>query len=117
LGARHLALNADEQLQLRQLNGQYDSIVVSKTHLSLQMSISIIALIILAKIRGITFSSLIRSNRMVAVVFYPTDTITNSDLELAGGILHLDAIAQYFDVRECTLLSKTDNLATLDNIV
>lgn len=43
----------------------------------------------------------------------PNGTITNSDLELAGGILHLDAIAQYFDVRERTVLSKTDNLATL----
>jgi len=43
----------------------------------------------------------------------PNGTITNSDLELAGGLLHLDAIAQYFDVREHTLLSKTDNLATL----
>ena len=68
LSARHLALNADEQLQLRQLNGQYDSIVVSKTNLSLQMSISIIAPILLAKIRGISFGTLIRSNRMIAVV-------------------------------------------------
>ena len=43
----------------------------------------------------------------------PTGTITNSDLELAGGLLHLDALAQYYDVRERTVLSKTDNLATL----
>ena len=43
----------------------------------------------------------------------PNGTITNSDLELAGGLLHLDAISQAFDVRERTLLSKTDNLATL----
>ena len=43
----------------------------------------------------------------------PTGTITNSDLELAGGLLHLDAIAQYYDIRERTILSKTDNLATL----
>ena len=43
----------------------------------------------------------------------PNGTITNSDLELAGGLLHLEAIAQTFDVRERTVLSKTDNLATL----
>ena len=43
----------------------------------------------------------------------PAGTITNSDLELAGGLLHLEAIAQHFDVRERTILSKTDNLATL----
>lgn len=39
--------------------------------------------------------------------------ISNSDLELAGGLLHLEAIAQCFDVRERTVLSKTDNLNTL----
>jgi hypothetical protein len=43
----------------------------------------------------------------------PNGSITNSDLELAGGLLHLDAIAQHFDIRERTILSKTDNLATL----
>ncbi|KAK1732369.1 hypothetical protein QTG54_016948 [Skeletonema marinoi] len=43
----------------------------------------------------------------------PDGTISNSDLELAGGLLHLEAIAICFDVRERTLLSKTDNLATL----
>ena len=43
----------------------------------------------------------------------PHGTITNSDLELAGGLLHLEAIAQHYDVRERTILSKTDNLATL----
>ena len=43
----------------------------------------------------------------------PSGTITNSDLELAGGLLHLDALAQHFDIRERTVLSKTDNLATL----
>ena len=43
----------------------------------------------------------------------PTGSISNSDLELAGGLLHLEAICQAFDVRERTLLSKTDNLATL----
>ena len=43
----------------------------------------------------------------------PSGTINNSYLELAGGLLHLDAIAQHYDVRERTILSKTDNLATL----
>ena len=40
-------------------------------------------------------------------------TISNSDLELAGALLHLEAICQSFDVRERTILSKTDNLNTL----
>ena len=43
----------------------------------------------------------------------PEGTITNSDLELAGGLLHLEALAQTFDVRERTALSKTDNLNAL----
>ena len=43
----------------------------------------------------------------------PSGTVTNSDLELAGGLIHLEAIVQTFDVREHTFLSKTDNLATL----
>ena len=43
----------------------------------------------------------------------PNGTITNSDLELAGGLLHLEAICQHYDVRERTILSRTDNLATL----
>ena len=40
-------------------------------------------------------------------------TISNSDLELTGGLLHLEALAQTFDIRERTILSNTDNLATL----
>ena len=43
----------------------------------------------------------------------PNGTITNSDLELAGGLLHLQALVQYCDIRERTVLSKTDNLNTL----
>ena len=39
----------------------------------------------------------------------PLGTIFISDLELAGSLLHLDA----YDIREQTVLSKTDNLATL----
>lgn len=42
----------------------------------------------------------------------PSGTISNSDLELAGGLLHLDCIAHTFDVRERTVLSKGDNLNT-----
>ncbi|KAL3815966.1 hypothetical protein ACHAXA_008925 [Cyclostephanos tholiformis] len=36
----------------------------------------------------------------------PHGSITNSDLELAGGLLHLDALAHCFDIRERTVLSK-----------
>ena len=43
----------------------------------------------------------------------PSGTISNSDLELAGGLLHLEAQSQVFDIRERTILSKTDNLNTL----
>jgi hypothetical protein len=42
----------------------------------------------------------------------PTGTITNSDLELAGGLIHLEALAQTFDTRERTIVSKGDNLNT-----
>jgi hypothetical protein len=42
----------------------------------------------------------------------PNGTLTNSDLELAGGLIHLDALAQAFDFREQTALSKGDNLNT-----
>jgi hypothetical protein len=39
-------------------------------------------------------------------------SIMNSDLELAGGLLHLDALSQCFDIWERTVLSKEDNLST-----
>ncbi|KAL7527535.1 hypothetical protein ACHAXR_004575 [Thalassiosira sp. AJA248-18] len=39
-------------------------------------------------------------------------SITNSDLELAGGLLHLACIASTFDVRERTVLSWGENLDT-----
>ncbi|KAL3808781.1 hypothetical protein ACHAXA_011404 [Cyclostephanos tholiformis] len=42
----------------------------------------------------------------------PSGCITNSDLELAGGLLHLNALVQAFDVRERTVLSQGDNLST-----
>ena len=43
----------------------------------------------------------------------PQGTVNNSDLELAGGLIHLDILAQNYDIRERTVLSKTDNLAAL----
>jgi hypothetical protein len=43
----------------------------------------------------------------------PHGTISISDLELAGGLMHLDVLCQHYDARERTILSKTDNLATL----
>jgi hypothetical protein len=42
----------------------------------------------------------------------PSGTISNSDLKLAGGLLHLDVLCQCYDVRERTILSKGDNLST-----
>ena len=42
----------------------------------------------------------------------PSGTISNSDLELAGGLLHLKVLSQCFDIRERTVLSKGDNLST-----
>ena len=49
----------------------------------------------------------------LVTTYNPTGTIKNSDLELAGKLLHLQAVCQAYDVRAWTLLSKTDNLATL----
>ena len=43
----------------------------------------------------------------------PHGTVTNSDLELAGSILHHEAAVQCFDVRERTTKSSTDNTPTL----
>mmetsp|Transcript_21332 Transcript_21332/g.32959 ORF Transcript_21332/g.32959 Transcript_21332/m.32959 type:complete len:780 (+) Transcript_21332:5035-7374(+) len=39
----------------------------------------------------------------------PDGTISNSDLELAGGLLHLEAIAQCFDVQSCPPLQKRND--------
>ena len=52
-------------------------------------------------------------SKLLVTTDNPQGTITNSDLELAGGLLHLQALAQSCDIRERTVLSKTDNLATL----
>lgn len=43
----------------------------------------------------------------------PSGSITSADFELAGGLLQLDAIAHCYDVRERTIVSKTDNLNTM----
>jgi len=43
----------------------------------------------------------------------PKGPITNSDLELAGSLIHHEAAAQCFDVRERTTKSDTDNTPTL----
>ena len=43
----------------------------------------------------------------------PRGDLNNSELELAGAYLHQDVAAQCFDVRERTIKSSTDNLATL----
>jgi len=40
-------------------------------------------------------------------------SLTNLDLKLTGSLLHLDAATQNYDVHKQTLLSKTDNMATL----
>jgi len=43
----------------------------------------------------------------------PSGSITSADFELAGGLLHLDTLAHCYDVRERTIVSKTDNLNTM----
>jgi hypothetical protein len=42
----------------------------------------------------------------------PCGSITNSDIELAGGLLYLNALSNCFDICKCTILSKRDNLST-----
>ena len=39
----------------------------------------------------------------------PSDTITNSDLELAGAIAHAGTLAHHRDIRECTVAIFSDN--------
>ena len=51
--------------------------------------------------------------RELVTTLNPTGSITNSDLETAGALLQKEAAVQCFDVRERTVLSKTDNLCTL----
>ena len=42
----------------------------------------------------------------------PGGTITNSNVELAGGLIHLEAIVFTFNVRKRTHLSKGEDLST-----
>jgi hypothetical protein len=42
----------------------------------------------------------------------PYGSITNLDLELAGGLLHLNALFNCFNIHKRTILSKGDNLST-----
>jgi hypothetical protein len=43
----------------------------------------------------------------------PTGSIAIASLELGGGVVHQDVLAQAYDVRERTTVSKTDNLNTM----
>ena len=43
----------------------------------------------------------------------PQGTVNNSELELAGGVVHSDCVAQCFDIKERTTLVRTDNTAVL----
>ena len=43
----------------------------------------------------------------------PQGTVNNSELELAGGVVHSDCVAQCFVVKERTTLACTDNTAGL----
>ena len=52
------------------------------------------------------------SSRLVSFA-NPAGTLNNSELELVGAYLQDDVAAQCFDVRERTLRSATDNIATL----
>ena len=63
LGARHLALNAEGQLQLQQLNSQYDSILASHSLLSTQTVMLTTVMMLMARIRRVSLGELIRSNR------------------------------------------------------
>ena len=38
----------------------------------------------------------------------PQETVNNSELELAGGVVHSDCVAQCFFVKERTTLAQTD---------
>ena len=54
-----------------------------------------------------------RISSLIVTDANPGGTITNSDMELAGGLIRLEALAQTFDIRERTVLSKTNNRNTL----
>jgi hypothetical protein len=58
-----------------------------------------------------TFPTLVQ--RALVSTDNPTGTINNSQLELLGAFWHDEVAARCFDVRERTIKSSTDNLATL----
>ena len=43
----------------------------------------------------------------------PTGTLTSDKLELSVGLLHLDALARCYDIRERTVVRKRDSLNTM----
>ena len=43
----------------------------------------------------------------------PQRKVNNSELELAGGVVHSDCVAHFFVVTECTVFSRTNNTAGL----
>jgi hypothetical protein len=43
----------------------------------------------------------------------PSGTITNSEMELAGGVAQLDVLAHQFDIRERTMHNSSENVATV----
>ena len=48
-------------------------------------------------------------DRLVTSANLPNGAISNSDLELAGGLLYVEALAQSFVTQEQTVLRKTNN--------
>ena len=52
------------------------------------------------------------TDRLVTSV-NPNGTFSTSDLEFAGGLLHLEALAQSSDIQEQTVFGKTNNPNTL----
>ena len=45
--------------------------------------------------------------------YKPMGGTTKSDLEMASSVLHQNGVSKYFDVRECTVLSRTENMDTM----
>ena len=43
----------------------------------------------------------------------PQGTVNNSELELAGGVVHIDCVSQCFVVKGRTTLLRTNNMAGL----
>jgi hypothetical protein len=69
LGARHLALNAEGQLQLQQLNAQYDTILTSQNILSSQFSFFAMMMMFLSRMRGVSLTTLFENSRVYKMMF------------------------------------------------